>query len=93
LSTSNKAGLFDIIINGAKNEKSPDRPGVQTVNKAKKYHLWARRALPAQPTPCGFAPFRASVSSLRGTSKTGKLSKNLWFFDKLKSPDRPGDFA
>jgi hypothetical protein len=40
---------------------------------------------PAQPTPCGFAPFRASEEQGEAY-KTGELAENRRFFDKQKRP-------
>jgi len=63
-----------VLYNATMQKTAPHNGGTaQTVNKAK-YHSWARRALPALRF--------CAVSSLRGTSKTGKLAENRRFFDK-----------
>ena len=68
------------------------RTPLQTVNKVLKYNLWARRAMPAQLTPCGFAPFRASEEQGEAY-KTGELAENRRFFDKQRSTRRGAPFA
>jgi len=63
-----------------KHKKSILTNALQTVNKAK-------NKICGQNGLCPRSPHLAvcAVSSLRGTSKAGKLAENRRFFDKLKS--------